>query len=172
MYADHREAFRVVCEQLPGILSDLRTLRRENPTLSSKVFEKVAGELFTHIPEGVSAEDLAFWLGRVLKGVGALPDIRATALTKALAIVTSLVALAHAPGMAGRGTVQAIKHADVETALKKVQIHIDQIVATMIARELTQAQESPQALSRLQSSLTKVLPYIQEIFAAWETATG
>ena len=104
VYANHREAFRVVREQLPAIMGDLKVLRRENPTLSAKVFDKAVGELTTHIPEGIGAEDIAFWLGRILKGVGALPDIKATALAKVLAIVTTLVALAHAPGMAGKGT--------------------------------------------------------------------
>jgi len=172
VYANHREAFRVVLEQLPGIMGDLKILRKENPTLSRTVFDKTVGELISHIPEGIGAEDIAFWLGRILKGVGALPDIKATALAKVLAIVTTLVALAHAPGMAGKGTVHAIKHADVEAAMKKLQIHIDQATATTIARELGHAKGSPQALERLQVSLTKVLPFVQEIFAAWEKATG
>jgi hypothetical protein len=91
VYANHREAFKVVREELSKVMHDAKIVRRENPTLTDKVLNKVGGELIANLPEGISAKDVAFWLGRVLKGSAALPDIRATALTKVLAVVTTLV---------------------------------------------------------------------------------
>jgi hypothetical protein len=153
-------------------MRELRVIRRENPTLSSKVLDQVGGELIANIPDGVSMEDIAFWFGRILKGSAALPDVKALSLTRVLTVVTMLVTLSHSPGMAIRGTTSAIMQADIEAKLRELQLHVNSADAATIAREMSQAKESKEALKRLQSSLTKVLPYVKEIFEAWDKATG
>jgi len=172
VHTNHRKACSVVLEQAPKIIADLKIIRREVPTLYHKIFGKVAGEIVSHVPDGVSAEDIAFWLGRILKGVGALPDFKVTALTKILLIVTTLVSLTHSPGIAGRSAIAAIKQLDVERELRKLQLEVSGPDAAQIAVELNAAKESRTALRRLQESLKIATPSVREIFEAWEKARG
>ena len=173
VYANHRKAFAIVQKHASGIIADLRILRRENPTLCEKVLAKVGGEIVSHIPDGISAEDIAFWLGRILKGaIGALPDLKATKLAKILVTVTAIVGLTHSLGISARSGQAAVKQADVETTLKQLQVAVTSADAAKIALELNAAKDSKQALKRLQESITAVMPSVLEIFEAWENARG
>jgi hypothetical protein len=172
VYSNHRKACATIQQNAPAIIGDFKILRREAPTLYNKIFHKVAGEMVSHIPDGVSAEDIAFWLGRILKGVAALPDIKASAISKILAVVTTLVALTHSPGIATHSIVAAIKQADIEAELRKLQIEVTGPDAAKIALEFNAAKESKHALNRLQGALKATVPSVVEIFEAWEKARG
>jgi hypothetical protein len=52
VYTNHRSACAIVLENSPKIIAELKTIRREVPTLYSKVFTRVAGEIVSTYPTG------------------------------------------------------------------------------------------------------------------------
>lgn len=183
VYANHRPAFAAARKYLPSIVSDLLILKRENPTLFRVVFGRAGGEIITNLPRGVSAEDIAFWAGRIIMGLYALTKgslsappmvpapLTAAGITKVFVIVTTLVGLLHASGMAVRAGGIAIKQASLEAELKKLQLFISSIEANHIVMEMKQAHQSRTALLRLKDSMPAVLPSLQELAVAWRKAS-
>lgn len=179
VYSNHRPAFATIQKYYGPIMTDLKIVKTECPVLFGKVFEKVALEVVGDIKDGVSAEDIAFWLGRIYMGVMALPragmmdvpNITAAGLFKVLRTVTLLVGLLHAPGMAIRGTKAAIEQADIDKVLKELQQVVTPAEGVQIALELQNAKQSKAALERLKTNITAVKPSCDEVFEAWEKAS-
>jgi hypothetical protein len=59
------------------------------------------------LPKGVTAEDVAFFVGRVVEGVGGAPDVTLGAVVKIVAPVAGIVAVLHLPSIAATGVAAA-----------------------------------------------------------------
>jgi hypothetical protein len=125
----------------------------------------------------VSAEDVAFWLGRVLKGVGAVvgsgAEMTLVALIKAVVPVTAIVAATHASNIVGKALDEAVnKHvAQLESDLKAAGIDVTRNEAEKILRGLYEDAGAPQHLKELEDSLKNILPALETIGAALTPGT-
>ncbi|HKP64594.1 MAG TPA: hypothetical protein VJV78_47990 [Polyangiales bacterium] len=178
IYSNHRPAFATVQKYYGLIKEDLKIVKAENPTLYSKVLEKIAIEVVGDLKDGVGAEDVAFWLGRILCGVAGIKkfnevgiqQVTTAAVARIIAFVTVAVGVVHSPGIARRGVKSAIEHADIEKILKELQLTLPPLEVAQIALEMNAAKGSIAALERLKTNFTAVKPAFDEICEAFEKA--
>ena len=112
IYVDHKDQFAVIWKHAPKALEALQKLRREHSTFFNKILCRIAHETFTHLPEGVTGEDVGFFVGRVLHGVDGLPEVTIGAVIKVTASVAWKITLLHLPNV----TVHAAEAAAHERA--------------------------------------------------------
>jgi hypothetical protein len=112
MYLEHKKEFALVWEHAPKALGALQDLRKKHRTFFNLVIRKIAADTFSHLPEGVTGEDVGFFVGRLLHGVDGLPEVTVAAVAKVAANIAWKIALLHLPGV----TVHAAEIAAREKA--------------------------------------------------------
>jgi hypothetical protein len=113
-YVDHKKEVGEAFEYGPKVLSILNDLRKSNPILFHKLLVQTGKDVFKNLPSGITAEDVAFFVGRVIKGaMAAGPELTLEGLLKIARHVGLLVGLVHLPGIIGRAAgVAAKQHAE------------------------------------------------------------
>lgn len=168
IYGANQKEFVELQKYLPLIKDDLDILKREVPTLYNAVMNKAQHDFLVHLPEGITATEIAFWLGRMIRGAAAaLPNLTVAAFTKILASVTALVALGKSIPIAAHAADATIKAVDIVEEFKKAQTAVTREEAEAIAKEMMKSKQSKEALKRLEINIKAVLPSIQAILKAF-----
>jgi hypothetical protein len=129
-----------------------------------------AREIVTNLPSGVTAEDVAFFLGRVIKGVaGAGPELTIGALVKIVRTVALLVTATHLPGIAAHGIGHAAgaKAAELKKQLQAAGYTVTEAEAKTILQELMRNPDSPQKLKALEDACKALLPTLDVLKKAY-----
>jgi len=107
-YLAHREVVNAAIRQTPRILGLLDDFYQRYPVLFEHLAYNLGKQVFVSIPRGVDAQDVAFFLGRLLHGATELPEVTLTAFVRLALKSATLVALAHLPGAAARGVEERV----------------------------------------------------------------
>jgi hypothetical protein len=160
------EAFR----QAPKVLKLLQDLRRRSPTLFATLAKSAAKEVLTNLPSGVTAEDVAFFVGRVVRGAaGAGPELTIGAMLKIIGTVAALVTATHLPAMAAHGMANAAgqKAAELKRALTQAGYTVSEAEARAILSEVTAQRDTLAMLKELDAACRALLPTLQQLKSAY-----
>jgi hypothetical protein len=159
---------KLALEQAPRLITLLKILREQYPTLFSKLMTTAAREVISNLPSGVTSEDVAFFLGRLFKGVGGLPEVTLGAILSTAARVAAIVAATHLPAV----TAEAIKIAAHERAevlqadLAKVGIVVTKQDAEIIMHEVLSDPNAVKRLEELEGLCQELIPTLEQLSEA------
>src|SRR5262249_6840390 len=167
----HRQEVNLALEQTPKVIRLLRDLQQRYPTLFKKLLLTAAKELLIALPSGVSAEDVAFFVGRVIKGaVGYAPDLTFGALLKTVATVAGLVGATHLPGIAAHAVegAAATKATELQKDMKDAGYTVTEAEAAAILGELRSGKDATTLLRDLETACKALLPSLE----MWKKASS
>ena len=160
------EAFR----QAPKVIQLLQDLRRRSPALFNALMKSAARELIANLPSGVSGEDVAFFVGRVVKGAaGAGPELTLGGLMKIVGTVATLVTATHLPSIAAHTVANAAaqKAADLKRALTQAGYSVTEAEAKAILMEVLAKPDTPAMLQQLEIACRALLPTLTQLKSAY-----
>jgi hypothetical protein len=160
------EAFR----QGPKVLKLLQDLRRRSPTLFDALMKSAAKDLLANLPSGVSAEDVAFFVGRVIKGAAAAgPELTIGALVKIVATVAALVTATHLPSIAAHTAAHAAgqKAAELKRALAASGYTVTDAEAKAIVKEVMSQPDTHAMLRQLEQACKALVPTLTQLKSAY-----
>lgn len=164
-YYAHREVFNSAVQKSPKAIRNLIELRRKYPVLFSSLIRAAAKDILTHLPEGVSGEDVAFFIGRVVKGVDGLPTVTIGTVIRVATQTAAIVSAAHLPAITAEAAKKAAEERAEELAarLASAGIHLSKEEAEKILHEQLSQKESLQTLRELSETMGELLPLLEEI---------
>jgi hypothetical protein len=172
-YKSNQQAVDAAFRQAPEAMRLLQDLRRRCPTLFNKMASTAAKDLLTNLPQGVSGEDVAFFVGRVIKGVaGAGPDLVFSGFLKIALTVAGLVTATHLPFIAAHTAAHmaAAKAAELQRALQQAGYSVTESEAKTIMKEVLAQPDTPQKLRQLEAACKALLPTLNQLKNAYGVA--
>lgn len=168
LYSTNKREFNVALQKAPIVLRLLQDLRQRHPTLFKKLMTTAAKEVLFDLPSGVGAEDVAFFIGRVIRGIAGLPDVTMGALVKLVRNVALMVAGLHLPSIAAHGVAaSAARRAEtLRMQLASQGIHISREEANTILQELISDRDSLRKLQELEKACNELIPVLKQLAAA------
>ena len=169
-YKGNQQAVDAALRDAPKIVRLLLELRRRCPVLFNRMATTAAKELLTNLPSGVSAEDVAFFVGRVIKGGAAAgPELTLGALIKIAATVAGLVAATHLPGIAMHTAahVAGKKAEELKRALTQAGYTVSEVEAKTILKEVLSKPDTPAMLKQLEVACKALLPSLNQLKNAY-----
>jgi hypothetical protein len=160
------EAFR----QAPTVLKLLQDLKRRSPTLFNVLMKTAVKELVAELPSGVTGEDVAFFIGRVIRGAGtAAPGLTLGGLAKIVATVAALVTVTHLPSIAAHAVAHAAsqKATELQRALKNAGYTVSEAEARGILSELLAQRDTAAMLQQLENACRALLPTLEQLKSAY-----
>lgn len=165
IYVEHKDQFAVVWKHGPKALAALQKLRREHGTLFNKILCRIAQDTFTHLPDGVTGEDVGFFVGRVLHGIDGLPEVTIAAVIKVTASVAWKIALLHLPNVTAHAA-EASAHARAEefrAYLEGVGYTVTVDEAKTILKDAIAQRDLESTLHQLEEACKALAPSFQEL---------
>ncbi|MDB4975002.1 MAG: hypothetical protein JWN48_3343 [Myxococcaceae bacterium] len=166
----HRREFRLVSEHLPQVIAQIQALKARYPKLYDRILRQVGSAVFEHLPDGIGAEDVAFWLGRIIRGVAGAPELTIAAFARVVGMVTLLVSVTHAPMVTAHAGAAAAEGAlgQVEQQLEAGGYHLSRAELKTILNDVATQPDAQAMLKQLQTSLSAVLPSLQQLARAYQ----
>jgi hypothetical protein len=158
---DCDRAFRLA----PKVVETLSYLRSRHSQLFNKLAETAARDIITNLPAGVTAEDIAFFVGRVMKGVGGAPEVTLGVVTRIVATVAAIVTATHLPGIAAHAAADAAQRtaSDLRAQLAARGMHISDAEARAIYQDLRNDETIIQKLNELEHALRELAPVLERL---------
>ncbi len=169
-YAGNKSAVDSSLAQAPSVIDLLRDLQRRSPTLFNKLMLTAAKDLLINLPSGVTAEDVAFFVGRVIKGAaGAAPDLTFGVLIKIVSVVAAIVTATHLPSIAAHAVAgaAATKAAELRAKLSTAGYTVSEAEAKTILAELISKTDSASKLQQLETACKALLPSLEVLNKAY-----
>ena len=169
-YKSNQQAVDTAFRQAPEAMRLLQDLRRRCPTLFNKMAATAAKDLLINLPQGVSGEDVAFFVGRVIKGMAAAgPDLVFSGFLKIVVTVAGLVTASHLPAIAAHTAAQmaASKAAELQKALRNAGYSVTDAEAKTILKEVLAQPDTPQKLRQLEAACKALLPTLNQLKNAY-----
>jgi hypothetical protein len=164
-YYHNRDTYNTALKKAPQVLRLLQDLRARSPTLFKKLISTAAKDILSNLPSGVSGEDIAFFIGRVVRGVAGAPQVTLGAVLRTTVKVGLIVAGTHLPKV----TAEAISAAasaragELQARLAEQGITTSQDEAESILRELLAKPDTPKKLRELEENLGELIPVLERL---------
>ena len=168
LYFTHKKLVDDIFEKAPPVIAKLRELKQKYPEQYNRLWVTVARDLLTNLPSGVSLEDVAFFVGRVIKGAAAAPELTLRVLLKIIAITAPLVALTHLPSMTGHVLEQETKKRakELQQKLAEAGYTITLEEAEMIIKDSLSRGDASLLLEDLKKAIDALNPSLEELIKA------
>lgn len=157
-----------VFRQTPTALRLLQELRQRHPKLFAQFTKTAVKEIVADLPAGVTGEDVAFFVGRVIKGAAGLPELALGSVVRLAATVGGIVAATHLPGIAAHGVAAAAKDsaAEIRTRLAEQGIAVSDVEARAMLQDLRSDREVVQKLRQLETVSRDLAPLLSRLQVA------
>jgi hypothetical protein len=174
-YYSNQGLIQVVRTHARQIIADADAIKAKVPTLYRKLRNTALEQLLTSFPNGVSPEDVAFFLGRVIRGASGAVDalelgqrLTLPALLKIAGVFATLVTITHSPSILLHGGEQALK--DLANQIKALGSDVMMTEAELkaIAGELSRAPDAQHILDSAGASLQAIVPVLNDLAAAYK----
>jgi len=173
-YTAHKDQVDAALRQVPRVLRLLQDFYARYPRLFTKIAWSVAKEVFGDLPKGIEAEDIAFFLGRLVQrdwlrgateGGLLVESLTVRKFITVIARTAGLVAAAHLPKIAARGVEAAVDQRVDEwrAAMAAEGVTMSEEEARVLLRELAAHPDSAQRLKTLQAAMQDVLPALEAL---------
>jgi hypothetical protein len=166
LYAANQDKVSLAMDKGPRLLGALKDLRSKNPIVFDKLLARIGREIFNNLPSGVTAQDVAFLIGRVIRGCAAEgPELTIRAFLKIVLTVTALVGATHLPAIAAHATAHvAEKNAELlrsELAANGYDITSEE--AKAILREAGASPGTKKRLEDLAAAAKELQPVLESL---------
>jgi len=170
-YASNKESMDKAIKLTPKVVNDLRALKRKFPTLFKMIENKIIHEIWLELRQGhgVTAEDVAFFVGRVIRGAGMAPEVSLGLVLKIVIQVGLLVTATHAPGMVVHAAESAAHRTEEE--LKEFLASMGYSITAAEAKDIMKEARGHVAdadLKALETDLKALLPSLEDLSQAAE----
>jgi hypothetical protein len=167
-YAGHKQQVDTAFQHAPTVLRGLQYLRQRHRRLFDKLLLTAGRDLVTELPSGVTGEDVAFFVGRVLKGVGGLPEVTLGAVLRVCATVAAIVTATHLPGITAHAAAATTARAatDLRGQLAAQGISISDAEARAIYHDLKADPNVVGKLRELETACRQLAPILQQLQGA------
>ncbi|HET7543790.1 MAG TPA: hypothetical protein VFK05_28155 [Polyangiaceae bacterium] len=164
-YYDHKGPMNKAMELAPRVINGLIALHDRYPTLFNKMASRGAKELLVNLPKGVTAEDVCFFIGRVIKGGAAAPELTFGAAVKMITVTLALVTAAHLPGIAVHGAKSALSTKAVEyrTKLREAGYEVSDEEIRLMIRDFEARPDTKQFFEQLEKDGKALKPVLDEL---------
>lgn len=171
-YHNHKQQVDMAWQKTPAMIRLLNEFKTRYPTLFDKLLMSAARDLLFDLPSGVTGEDVAFFLGRVFKGVGGLPEITLGAVVHIIAKVAAIVTATHLPSMAAHVIAKAAQRSanTLKASLAEAGILVSEEEANIILRELLSRRDTVQKLEEVRQTSEQLIPILNQLTAAWRSS--
>jgi len=171
-YAGNKKAMDKAIELTPKVVNDLRALKRKFPSLFKMVENKIIHEVWLELRQGhgVTGEDVAFFVGRVIRGAGTAPEVSLGLLLKIVVQVGLLVAATHAPSIVVHAAESAAHRTEEE--LKEFLASMGYTITAAEAKDIMKEARAHVAdgdLKALETDLKALLPSLEDLSQAAES---
>ena len=169
----HPNEVALLRQHLPPAVNALRWFRTNCPVMYGKltaVLRAGVAQAIQSAPSGITAEDVAAVLGRLLGGVAGAPDtgfqVLAGIVVRTLSVYTAL----HLPLLAGRGVGQhpAELARTLADELRRQQVSLTAVEQQQIEQELARSAQALLNLQTLNQSLTQLAPAIDRLLTDFQ----
>jgi hypothetical protein len=146
--------------------SALNCIRTSSPELWAQLEKATFQAIINNAPQDVSLKTVAFWIGRMMRGVGqAAPDVALAGLAFIIVRVTTIVAALHAPGLVGQALDNAIAAnvTDLKTAFSAQGVQITTDDAKALLHALNSDDPAMQCVGELKDALDAIRPVLQQL---------
>jgi hypothetical protein len=159
-------------QEAPRVVQLLQEMRRRYPTLWNRFVRQVVRETWDNLPAGVTAEDVAFLVGRLIRGGVEAPEAALGPILRMAAKVTLMVAAIHLPGIAAHALEQAAaqRAAELRRNLQEAGYTVTDGEARTILRELLSHRDSADFFQRLQTACQALLPSLNALARSYTGA--
>jgi hypothetical protein len=166
LYFSHKALIHDVMDKAPLVIEKLSQVRSKNPELFKRLMLQAARELLVNLPSGVSIEDVAFFVGRVIRGsAAAAPALSIKVLAKIVATTAPLVAATHLPSMTGHVLDAEVKKraAEYQRKLAEAGYTVTLEEAEIILKDALSKGDSQQTLEELKRALEALTPSLEQL---------
>ncbi len=164
-YYDHKAAMNKAADLAPKVMRGLVALRERYPTLFNKMATRGAHDLLVNLPKGVSAEDVCFFIGRVIKGGAAAPELTFGAMVKMVSSTLVLVTAAHLPGIAVRGAQAGLgaKAVEYRAQLRAAGYDVSDQELQLMMRDFEARPDTQAFFTELEKDSKALRPILDEL---------
>jgi hypothetical protein len=148
------------------VVSALNCIRTNSPELWTQLQKATFQAIVDNAPTDVSMKTVAFWLGRIMRGVSqAAPDITFAGLAAIVAKVTAIITAIHTPGLVGRALDNAIaaRVAELKSSFSAQGIQISTDDAKALMHALNSNDEAMNCISELKGALDDLRPVMRQL---------
>lgn len=165
IYYSHKKEFDLAFKYAPRIIINLIHLREKHRTLFNKIAFQSLKEVINNLPSGITNEDIAFFLGRCIKGAAGLPDIALRPLLKVIIKTALAVSFTHLPSVISHTMAnQARSRLEyLDNKLKQAGIYANHHELHLIIRDLDQDKHFKERLRQLESDCISLIPVLETL---------
>lgn len=166
LYLTHRQLFNDAFKYGPDVLEKLLALKSSHPQLFHKLLVQAGKDVLVNMPKGITAEDVAFFLGRLIHAAAeAGAELTLGMLVKMTLKIAGLVTLVHLPNFAAHG-VEAAAKARAEELKKQLEdagFTVTKGEAEAILREALSQPDTKDKLKALEDACQKLAPSMETL---------
>jgi hypothetical protein len=169
LYIQHGVVIRAVFERAPAVLDAIENLRTRHPVLFDKLLRKVAAELLVNLPKGVTVHDVAFFVGRVIRGAAAAgPALSIKAMVRICLATAAIVSATHLPNISAHVVAtEAKKHAaEYQRKLAEAGYSVTLDEAEAILKDSLSRGDPTASLEAIERSVNALLPSLDQLSEA------
>jgi hypothetical protein len=170
-YVEHKSDIHRGMQYSEKAISLILEIREKYPHLFNIFLRTALHDLLLSLPSGVSSEDVAFFLGRVLRGVGGLPEATFGTVLRITGRVAAIVTATHLPAIAARAAARAAKKKaiDLQRELAEVGVDVSQDEARAILQELLMDPNAEAKMRELEQTFQALIPVFDGLRALYES---
>jgi hypothetical protein len=169
VYIEHGAVVREVFDRAPAVLTAIDNLRTKHPVLFDKLLRKVATELVMNLPKGVSVNDVAFFVGRLIRGAAAAgPALTIKAMVRICLVTGTIVTATHLPSISAHVVeAEARKHAaEYQRKLSEAGYTVTLEEAEAILKDSLSRGDPKESLEALERAVNGLLPSLDQLAEA------
>jgi hypothetical protein len=181
-YIGHRNTVDRALKMAPKVLRLINEFKKRYPSLYKKIRNTLGKEILRDLPSGVTAQDIAFFIGRLICGFlipksaskllcrGNLTEVAWVPIIKLIAKTAILVSAVHLPFIAVHGVEKAARNkaTELQKNLAEVGIVLSKEEARTILKELLQHRDTAKKLQDIQTSMQELLPVLKQLEKAFQ----
>ena len=141
------------------------------PLLFKKMLTTAAKEILLNLGEGVSSEDVAFFIGRMLGKYGIIgiasggTELTLKIVLRIIAKMGLIVTATHSPSIIGNAAsgVAKANAAVLQSNLAEAGLNVSEEESRVILLEFLSQTDSPKKLKELDTSLQKLIPILEQL---------
>jgi len=164
-YTSHKREVDRAAPHLGTVLSGLSTLTVRCPRLAWLLFKGLGGQALQSAGRGVSAPDIAYFLGKLLGGLGKAPELTLLGLLKVTAAALAVSVAVRTPGAAAHGA-QDQARALTERLLREGISLSEQEALTVATENCLRDPEMRRKLEEIATSAEVAQPIVEALSRA------
>lgn len=172
-YSRHKDLLDRAVRNSPNVMRLILEFQKRCPTLFDKLCLTAGKNVLVNFPRGVAAEDVAYFLGRVLGnyGIAGLPEVTLVPVLKVVVEYALFVSLLHLPSVTAHW-MEADLRRDAGTLKQRLDaagVHVDDIESQKILSELRAHPDTESILKELEKAGKEFIPLADQLMRALRT---